>query len=247
MEKKNAARPLETRHVSVSIERPPAQVYAFAVDVANLPRWASGLANGVQSVRFAEANSFGVLDHEVRLDSGETVNNAMRVVPNEGGSELTFTLMRRRDASAQDFAADADTVQQDLLTLKRLVEQQQPHAARGAQHVHHAIDYVELTVTQLPASMDFYAAAFGWSFNRYGANYAGIQGNGREIGGLSADEEGRGRPPLVVLYSRDLNATLQAVRDAGGRAVQEPFAFPGGRRFHFVDPGGNELAVWSET
>jgi len=55
-----------------------------------------------------------------------------------------------------------------------------------------------------------------------------------------------GGGPLVILYSNDLDATLAAVRSAGGTIVKEPFAFPGGRRFHFADPSGNELAVWSE-
>jgi len=112
-------------------------------------------------------------------------------------------------------------------------------------HVHHAIDYIELTVTDLPAAMAFYTSAFGWRFNHYGPAYAGIQGDGREVGGLRADATITPGSPLIVLYSRDLEATLQAVRKAGGRVVKEPYDFPGGRRFHFTDPSGNELGVWS--
>lgn len=113
-------------------------------------------------------------------------------------------------------------------------------------HTHHAIDYIELTVTDLAAAKRFYGAAFGWSFADYGPEYAGIQGVAREQGGLRLGTEVAPGGPLVILYSRDLDASLESVRAAGGRIVQEPFAFPGGRRFQFADPSGNELAVWSE-
>jgi predicted enzyme related to lactoylglutathione lyase len=115
------------------------------------------------------------------------------------------------------------------------------------EHVHHAIDYIELTVTDLEGAKRFYGAAFAWQFNDYGPDYAGIQGDGREVGGLRRDEEVRTGGPLVILYSQDLEASLAAVRAAGGSVVKEPFGFPGGRRFHFADPSGNELAVWSAT
>ena len=114
-------------------------------------------------------------------------------------------------------------------------------------HTHHAIDYVEFTVRDLAEAKRFYAAAFGWVFTDYGPDYAGIQGHDRELGGLRRTDELRQRGPLVVLYSDALEASLAAVRLAGGRVIQEPFSFPGGRRFHFADPSGNELAVWSAT
>jgi uncharacterized protein len=113
-------------------------------------------------------------------------------------------------------------------------------------HTHHTIDYVEITVTEVAAAKAFYASAFGWTFTDYGPEYAGIQGVGREQGGLTqGTPSGRGGP-LVVLFSADLDATLNAVRAAGGRISTEPFRFPGGRRFHFLDPSGNELAVYTE-
>jgi predicted enzyme related to lactoylglutathione lyase len=123
------------------------------------------------------------------------------------------------------------------------------HTAAGAQHQHqhHAIDYIELTVTDVAVAKRFYAAAFGWRFNDYGPAYAGIQGNGREVGGLRADAAVTPGSPLVLLYSNDLDATVESVRSAGGRVVKEPYPFPGGRRFHFADPSGNELGVWSPT
>jgi len=112
-------------------------------------------------------------------------------------------------------------------------------------HKHHAIDYIEFTVVDVGAAKDFYKAAFGWGFTDYGPEYAGIHGPEGEVGGFRQATEVRAGGPLVVLYSTDLAASVGAVRAAGGKVVQEPFAFPGGRRFHFVDPSGNELAVWS--
>ena len=115
----------------------------------------------------------------------------------------------------------------------------------AATHTHHAIDYVEISVRDVAAAKRFYAAAFGWQFNDYGPAYAGIRGAEREMGGLTQTDSVATGGPLVVLYSRDLDATLAAVRSAGGEIVRKPFAFPGGRRFHFRDPSGNELAVWA--
>lgn len=117
-------------------------------------------------------------------------------------------------------------------------------------HVHHAIDYVEINVSDLEAAKAFYAAAFGWGFNDYGPAYAGIRwsdGEG-EVGGLNASGDGApiGRGgALVLLWSDDLDATAAAVLEAGGAVVQGPYDFPGGRRLHFTDPSGNELGVWS--
>jgi len=113
-------------------------------------------------------------------------------------------------------------------------------------HIHHAIDYIEFSVTDMAAAKRFYAEAFGWEFTDYGPEYAGIQKQDGEAGGLRLQSEVTTGGPLVILYSANLEATLSGVRDAGGRITTEPFAFPGGRRFHFLDPSGNELAVWSE-
>jgi predicted enzyme related to lactoylglutathione lyase len=115
----------------------------------------------------------------------------------------------------------------------------------AAKHDHHAIDYIELTVTDVAAAKRFYGAAFDWSFNDYGPDYAGIKGETREVGGLTKGTVTRGGP-LVVLFSNNLDDTLKRVREAGGKIVKDPFEFPGGRRFQFLDPSGNELGVWSE-
>lgn len=113
-------------------------------------------------------------------------------------------------------------------------------------HIHHAIDYIELTVSDLAAAKEFYTSAFGWGFTDYGDAYAGIQGpEGSEVGGLNPSGEPRPGGPFVLLYSDDLDATVTAVEEAGGRIVEAPYEFPGGRRFHFADPSGNELGVWS--
>ena len=116
-------------------------------------------------------------------------------------------------------------------------------------HHHHAIDYVELNVTDLEATRAFYATVFGWQFNDYGPTYAGIRGpHGEdEVGGLNAAAEPDPGGPLVLLYSEDLDATVAGVEAAGGRIVTPPYDFPGGRRFHFADPSGNELGVWASS
>lgn len=116
-------------------------------------------------------------------------------------------------------------------------------------HRHHAIDYVELTVTDLEQAKHFYTQAFGWRFNDYGPAYAGIQSPegdaAAEVGGLRAGQEVRAGGPLVLLYSADLDQSVEAVQAAGGQVVAGPYEFPGGRRFHFTDPSGNELGVWA--
>ena len=109
------------------------------------------------------------------------------------------------------------------------------------------INYIELPVADMAASKAFYGTAFGWRFVDYGPDYAAFEGAGID-GGLDA---GPGRKPaadgaLVVLYAPDLEAALEAVQAAGGTITKPVFAFPGGRRFHFADPGGNELAIWSD-
>jgi hypothetical protein len=120
--------------------------------------------------------------------------------------------------------------------------------AEPPEHRHHAVDYVELTVTDLAEAKRFYADAFGWEFTDYGVQYAGIRdGSGAEVGGLALGTEVRPGGPLVLLYSADLDQTLASVTSAGGRVVNGPYGFPGGRRFHFQDTSGNELGVWSEV
>ena len=127
----------EVKHITVSIDRSPQEVYAFISDGANLPRWASGLGTtfrrdgdhwiaqgsiGTVRVRIANPNDFGVADQDVTLETGVTVHNPIRVVPNGAGSTVTFTLMRLQGVSERQFNDDAGWVQRDLDTLKALLE-----------------------------------------------------------------------------------------------------------------------------
>jgi predicted enzyme related to lactoylglutathione lyase len=114
-------------------------------------------------------------------------------------------------------------------------------------HTHHAIDYIEINVSDLAAARSFYAQSFGWGFNDYGPTYAGIRaatGDG-EVGGLNAGGTPGPGGPLVLLFSDDLDATVSGVEAAGGTVTAAPYEFPGGRRFEFSDPSGNVLGVWS--
>jgi len=106
------------------------------------------------------------------------------------------------------------------------------------------IDYVEFPGTDLSATKAFYGTAFGWSFADYGPDYVAFEGQGADGGFTSAEGEAPEKP-LVVLYAHDLEAMLAKVTAAGAAISRPIFAFPGGRRFHFRDPSGNELAVWS--
>ena len=108
------------------------------------------------------------------------------------------------------------------------------------------IDYLEMAATgaTLDSVKAFYAAAFSWSFTDYGPTYSAFD-EGLE-GGFQADAAEAAGRPLPVLYSENLEETVAAVESAGGKIVKPIFTFPGGRRFHFADPAGNELAVWGE-
>ena len=108
------------------------------------------------------------------------------------------------------------------------------------------IDYVEFPGTDLAATKRFYGAAFGWTFQDYGPTYAAFEGQGTD-GGFSGDAAEAPTKPLVILYADDLEGMEARVRAAGGAVSKAIFSFPGGRRFHFTDPSGNELAVWSVT
>ena len=108
------------------------------------------------------------------------------------------------------------------------------------------MDYLEMRVggAALGDVKAFYSKAFGWSFTDYGPAYAAFD-EGLE-GGFDASDEGAKAPPLPVLFSENLERSLDAVVKAGGKIVKPIFEFPGGRRFHFTDPDGNELAVWAK-
>lgn len=108
------------------------------------------------------------------------------------------------------------------------------------------IDYVEFNVADIERSKAFYGKAFGWRFTDYGPNYCEFD-DGRLKGGFTNLEAPRPGGPLVILYADDLPAALEAVDGAGGKIVRPIFGFPGGSRFHFADPDGYELAVWTKA
>jgi len=117
------------------------------------------------------------------------------------------------------------------------------------EHQNLRIDYIELPATDIEATKRFYHQALGWDFQDWGPTYTSFH-DGRLAGGFNTEAQvakGSGTTGvLVVLYASNLQETYDKVKAAGGRIVKETFEFPGGRRFHFADPNGNELAVWSE-
>jgi len=109
------------------------------------------------------------------------------------------------------------------------------------------IDYIEIPVTDLERTREFFAALFGWEFTEYGPDYFSFN-DGRLDGGIRRSE---GPAPasgvLVVFFSSDLERDCERVKELGATISQEIFDFPGGRRFHFVDPVGTEFAIWSDN
>ncbi len=105
------------------------------------------------------------------------------------------------------------------------------------------LDYIEFTSPDLEATERFFAKAFGWDFIEYGPDYRDIQNAG--LGG--GIERGELRAPLPVLKTDDLEAMLEVVIAAGGQITKDVFGFPGGRRFQFLEPGGTEMAVWTDA
>lgn len=118
------------------------------------------------------------------------------------------------------------------------------HSLHDAEH-DRRIDYVEMAVTSITEAKQFYGSIFGWTFTDYGSEYTSFD-DGRLTGGFYKAESARGGTVLVVIFVLDLAAAEKRVRAAGGKIVKPIFTFPGGRRFHFTDPSGNELAVWSD-
>jgi predicted enzyme related to lactoylglutathione lyase len=106
------------------------------------------------------------------------------------------------------------------------------------------INYIELNVADISRSNSFYARAIGWTFTDYGPEYCKFT-DGSMKGGFDATGKVSPGGPLVVLYGDDLDEIASRIKDAGGQISKPVFDFPGGRRFHFIDPDGYELAVWT--
>ena len=108
------------------------------------------------------------------------------------------------------------------------------------------IDYIEMSVTDIARSKQFYGSVFGWTFTDYGENYCEFT-DGRIKGGFEKSTDVTCGGPLVVLYHADLESVLDKVKTSGGHITRHIFQFPGGERFQFCDPEGYELAVWRHT
>jgi len=115
-------------------------------------------------------------------------------------------------------------------------------------NLHHKINYLEFPAKDIEKTKAFFTRAFGWAFVDYGPDYCSFTNEGTD-GGFYKSELAVSTAtgaPLVVLYSSDLEGSVDEVVSAGGTIARPIFSFPGGRRFHFADPNGNEYAVWSE-
>jgi len=114
--------------------------------------------------------------------------------------------------------------------------------------VHEKINYVEYPARDLEATKLFFKTAFGWSFDDYGPDYIAFSGEGLDGGFFKSDMAAStsNGSALLVFYSERLEETLAKITAAGGKIVKPIFSFPGGRRFHFIEPSGNEFAVWAE-
>lgn len=115
-------------------------------------------------------------------------------------------------------------------------------------NTHEKINYVEFPAKDIDAVKQFFSSAFGWSFVDYGPDYTAFSDEGLDGGFFrselaSSTENGSA---LIVFYSQDLESTLVKIEVSGGVVIRPIFSFPGGRRFHFADPNGNEYAVWSD-
>jgi len=112
--------------------------------------------------------------------------------------------------------------------------------------LHNQIDLIEFPVSSpeaLKVTKNFFTSVFGWDYKEWGDTYSDTTDSGLSSG-VNSDKSAS--MPLTVVYSNDLEATKEKVVQAGGKIIADIYAFPGGRRFHFTEPNGNELAVWSE-
>lgn len=113
---------------------------------------------------------------------------------------------------------------------------------------HEKINYVEFPAKDLAATKAFFNTAFGWTFVDYGPDYVAFSDQGLDGGFFTSEQHSTSANggALIVLFSENLEATQAKVSAAGGKIVQDIYSFPGGRRFHFTEPSGNEFAVWAQ-
>ena len=114
---------------------------------------------------------------------------------------------------------------------------------------HEKINYVEFPAKDITATKAFFTAAFGWSFEDYGPDYTAFSNEGIDGGFFKANlnSSTENGSALIIFYSKELVQTQTKIENAGGTIIKPIFSFPGGQRFHFTDPNGNEFAVWSDV
>ena len=113
---------------------------------------------------------------------------------------------------------------------------------------HEKINYIEFPAKDIEATKRFFTAAFNWAFTDYGPEYTAFSDEGIDGGFFSSELAATiaNGSALVVFYSKEIEVTQSKIENAGGSIIKRVFSFPGGRRFHFCDPNGNEYAVWSD-
>lgn len=109
------------------------------------------------------------------------------------------------------------------------------------------IDYIEIPVTDLEKTRKFFSKLFGWSFQEWGPDYFSFNDGRLECGLRRAEQAAPATGVLLIFFSKNLERDLGRVKELGATISQEIFEFPGGRRFHFVDPAGTEFAIWSNV
>ncbi len=114
---------------------------------------------------------------------------------------------------------------------------------------HEKVNYVELPAKDLSATKAFFTQVFGWTFQDFGPEYSAFSNQGIDGGFYQSDLSSStdNGAALIVFYSNNLESTQEKVKNANGIVIKSIFPFPGGRRFHFIEPSGNEFAVWSDT
>jgi len=214
--------------------------------VMGLARTGSFMSNGSGDFVIAFSTENRVPDDELYTTRNE------ELLYNDFTNPLFLATVEAVEEAALNSIVTATTVTgrdgntRRAIPVERLVELIGAEEGTMGQEEHdRRVDYVELPVTDIGAAKAFYSSVFGWKMQDWGPDYASFE-DGRLAGGFRLEEEVARGGPLVVIYAVNLEAVDASVRANGGTIVQEIFSFPGGRRFHFIDPSGNELAVWSD-
>ncbi len=136
-----------------------------------------------------------------------------------------------------------------IVSSNGCAKNQETSTKGGDVNKHEKINYVEFPAKDIEAAKAFFTTVFGWSFVDYGPEYIAFSNEGLDGGffksDLSSSTDKGGA--LIVFYSKEIEKTQSKIEKAGGKIIKPLFSFPGGRRFHFTDPNGNEYAVWTDA